>query len=69
MENYKMSENIYVCEMVERSLANTKYENDNNTFDEIVNNVFTDYLESMINNVKTTYDELIKKELIRLGIA
>lgn len=69
MENYKMSENIYVCEMVERELKNTEYENDSNIFDEIVNNVFTEYLELMISNVKTTYDELIKKELLRLGIA
>ena len=69
MENYKMNDNIYIYEMVERGLKNTKYENDNNTFDEIINNVFTEYLELMINNVKTTYDELIKNELLRLGIA
>lgn len=40
-----------------------------NTFNEIFNNVWNDYLELMMNNVKTTYDELIKKELLRLGIA
>ncbi|MBR1376754.1 MAG: hypothetical protein IJ565_02965 [Bacilli bacterium] len=69
MKDYKMYDENYVCEIIENGLKNTPYENDMNTFNEIFNNVFTDYLELMINNVKTTYDELIKKELLRLGIA
>lgn len=69
MQDYKMRENIYICELIEDSLKNTTYETDMNTFNEIFNNVCNDYLELMMNNVKTTYDELIKKELLRLGIA
>ena len=69
MQDYKMRENIYICELIEDSLKNTTYETDMNTFNEIFNNVCNDYLELMMNNVKTTYDELIKKELLKLGIA
>lgn len=68
MQDYKMRENIYICELIEDSLKNTTYETDMNTFNEIFNNVCNDYLELMMNNVKKTYDELIKKELLRLGI-
>lgn len=69
MQDYKMIKNIYICELIEDSLKNTTYETDMNTFNEIFNNVCNDYLELMMNNVKTTYDELIKKELLKLGIA
>lgn len=69
MQDYKMRKNIYICELIEDSLKNTTYETDMNTFNEIFNNVCNDYLELMMNNVKTTYDELIKKELLKLGIA
>lgn len=69
MEDYKMKDDIYVCELIESGLKNTPYENDYNTFDEIFNNVFTEYLELMMNDIKTTYDELVKKELLALGIA
>lgn len=69
MQDYKMIKNIYICELIEDSLKNTTYETDMNTFNEIFNNVCNDYLELMMNNVKTTYDKLIKKELLKLGIA
>lgn len=61
----------YLESVILDKLKNTPYEDDEDTFETILNNVYSEYDEMMFNDIKVnddTYFDLLDKELISLGI-
>lgn len=68
-EAFVLYEENYVIDEIEKGLKNTKYENDIDLFDRIFNNVFNQYEELLFEGKNPNYDDIIKNELLNLGIA
>lgn len=68
-EAFVLYEENYVFDEIEKRLKNTKYENDIDLFDRIFSNVFNQYEELLFEGKNPNYDDIIKNELLNLGIA
>lgn len=68
-EAFVLYEENYDIDEIEKGLKNTKYENDIDLFDRIFNNVFNQYEELLFEGKNPNYDDIIKNELLNLGIA
>lgn len=62
----------YIAEIIINGLKNTIYENDIQTIENIFNNVFCTTEEMMFNDIQVTnktYEDIIKQEFLKIGIA
>lgn len=62
----------YIAEIIINGLKNTIYENDIQTIENIFNNVFCITEEMMFNDIQVTnktYEDIIKQEFLKIGIA
>lgn len=62
----------YIAEIIINGLKNTIHENDIQTIENIFNNVFCITEEMMFNDIQVTnktYEDIIKQEFLKIGIA